>query len=316
MASHLLKALLFKVETTYGTDAAPTGTADAVLLRDDVQMAPMTVMYAERNNAKAWFGHNQQLVAADYKTITFSVELAGSGTAGTAPVWGRILRCCGFAETVTAATKVDYDPVTTNVPSATIYFHYDGKRHILRGARGSVRFELSKQQIPYAIFTFTGLKGGTPEADASMPSLTLTGWQQPLVVNNANTPSGTVIVHGQTGAPLYSLSLDMQNQIVYRNLPGVEDVQLVGRSPQGSVVIESPDIAVRNHFANIRSAALAGTSVVHGTAAGNIVELAMPNSQITEPQYGNEDNVVTLGMTLRALPSGATGNNEVRVTAR
>ena len=63
------------------------------------------------------------------------MELAGSGTAGTAPRYGALLQACGLSETIVASTSVTYAPVSSAFSSATIYFNNDGIRHILTGCR-------------------------------------------------------------------------------------------------------------------------------------------------------------------------------------
>ena len=42
--------------------------------------------------------------------VTFEVEMAGSGTAGTAPAFGPLLKACGNSETIVTDTSVTYAP--------------------------------------------------------------------------------------------------------------------------------------------------------------------------------------------------------------
>ena len=103
-------AILAKVETTYGVSAAPTGAANALLISN------LNITYQSENVARdlvvPFIGGFEQLVGRTFLEISFSVELASSGAAGTAPPWGALLRACGYAETVTAAKRVEYNPVT------------------------------------------------------------------------------------------------------------------------------------------------------------------------------------------------------------
>ena len=70
-----------KVEATAGTDALPTGLADAVLV-SDMSITPLDAANIDRNNIQGYFGANEQLVGPASVKTSYTVELAGSGTAG------------------------------------------------------------------------------------------------------------------------------------------------------------------------------------------------------------------------------------------
>ena len=91
-------AILAKIETTYGTDAVPTGLANALLISDS--SFDITYNNVERNNIKGYFGSDEMLAGTRFVEMSFAVEVSGSGTAGTAPAWGPLLQACSFAETV------------------------------------------------------------------------------------------------------------------------------------------------------------------------------------------------------------------------
>ena len=84
------RLLRAKIESTYGTDPTPAGT-DAVLVRS-LEVTPLQSDVVERELIRPYFGNFEQLLANQHVEITFEVELAGSGTAGTAPKWGPIFR--------------------------------------------------------------------------------------------------------------------------------------------------------------------------------------------------------------------------------
>lgn len=189
MAGGLLKrnaALLAKIETTYGTDATPVGASDAVLV-SDLKMRPMDMKTVDRALIRPFLGSSEQMPTQIYNGCEFSVELAGSGTAGTAPAIGPLLRGCGFAETITAGVKVEYLPISTGFESLTIYMNLDGVLHKGLGARGTVTFSLKNNDRPLANFNFTGLF--VPVADAALPTVNLGAWKKPLPLNRNNTPA-------------------------------------------------------------------------------------------------------------------------------
>ena len=185
------KMLLAKIETTYGVDATPTGAANAILTKD-LSINLMQGNTVERNVDRTTLGGDIAIHVAPYTTVSFSVELASSGAAGTAPAWGPLLQACGFSETLVASTTATYAPVSTGFKSATLYFHIDGLLHKLLGCRGTFTVSMDPGSLPYLNFTFTGIRAAP--TDTALPTPTLTAFKTPLAVNKANTP--TFSLHG------------------------------------------------------------------------------------------------------------------------
>ena len=95
------RLILAKAESPYGTDSTPDGT-DAVLVRT-LEITPIEADVVSRDLIRPYLGNSDQLLANTRVSITFEVELAGSGTAATAPRFGSLLKACGMAETTTAS---------------------------------------------------------------------------------------------------------------------------------------------------------------------------------------------------------------------
>jgi hypothetical protein len=95
------RLILSKIETTYATDSSPAGT-DAILVRN-LDITPIEADVVSRDLIRPYLGNYDQLLAQTRVSITFEVELAGSGTGGTAPKFNSLLRACGLAETLLAA---------------------------------------------------------------------------------------------------------------------------------------------------------------------------------------------------------------------
>jgi hypothetical protein len=92
------RSILAKIETTYGTDPTPTGAANAIQAFN-VALTPLELEYEDRDVARAYLGHQDQIVVTGRARLTFECEVAGSGTAGTAPAWGPLVRGCSFGQT-------------------------------------------------------------------------------------------------------------------------------------------------------------------------------------------------------------------------
>jgi hypothetical protein len=93
------KILLAEIEVTYGTDPAPTG-ADNGILATNVVLQPMEGQDISRELELPWLAAQATIPAGLNMRMTFRVELVPSGTAGTAPKWGPLLRACAVAQTI------------------------------------------------------------------------------------------------------------------------------------------------------------------------------------------------------------------------
>lgn len=91
-----------KIETTPGTDsiAGTPAAADWVAGDFQVDLDPQVI---ENPELTGTLDRAPAIVGGLRPKLRISVPLRGSGTAGTAPDFGKLLRCCTMAETVTAS---------------------------------------------------------------------------------------------------------------------------------------------------------------------------------------------------------------------
>lgn len=300
------RLLLAKAESSYGVvpDPAPAGS-DAVLV-SGLEVEPLQLELKDRELIQGYMGNSAQVVSQKTVGVKFSVELAGSGTAGTAPRWGCLMKACGFSETVVADTSVTYAPVSSSFSSTALDFRNDGIKHLILGVRGNVAIEMSAGEIPKLNFDFIGIYAA-PSA-TSNPTATFTGQATPVAVNADNTTS--VSVHSYS-ACMNAFSLDMGNNTIFRQLAGcTKQVMITDRAPSGELTIELPALGTKD-FYSIAAAQTAGSiSWVHGGTAGNIATLTMSNCAFDSPTLEDGDGIQHIKLPFRPLPSGS-GNNEV-----
>jgi hypothetical protein len=135
------RLLLAEIESTYGTDPNPGG-ADAVLVRD-LNITPVQSDVVSRDLVRPYLGASEQLLANTRVECTFSVEMAGSGTAGTAPRFGSVLKACGLAETAITpavsgtATAGALNSITLAVGSSATNDAYKNQIIRITGGTGS-----------------------------------------------------------------------------------------------------------------------------------------------------------------------------------
>lgn len=301
--------LLIKLQPVAGTDALPTAAANAIMAMN-ISAQPVSAEFAKRNNIKPYLGNMGSVPVAIHAEVSFEVELAGAGAAGTAPKYGPLLRGCSFSETLTASVSAVYAPVTNSQEAVTIYYNLDGVLCKMTDAKGTVSFELNAKSIPVMKYKFIGLYS-TP-VDATVPaSVDYSGFKDPVAVNKANTP--TASLHGFNGK-VKSISVDMANQLSYRNLINYEGIEITDRQPSGSFAMELESVATKDWYTSVRDAVLGPLSVIHGKVAGNIVELAAPKAQLLDPSFSEDDGIAMLTCKLDIQPN--TGNDEFVLTVR
>lgn len=300
-------AVLAKIEVTEGTDAAPTAAANGIQLKN-VTFTPLEGEEISRDLMLPWLGNQGVDLVGIYAKIEGEIEVAGSGTAGTAPAWGPIARACGMAETVSAGVSTVYSPVSGSFESASIYWNHDGVKHVLLGARGTLTGDFTAKKHPVFKVTLTGLLGTI--TDVALPSPVLTAFKKPVPVSKANT---TLSIH-TVSSPAESFTFDLGQKVEPRFLIGAESIEITDRSATGTAVVDAQSIATVNWFAKAQSRERGALSLVHGITAGNIVQIDAPAVEIGKPTQGNSQGVLTYSLPLAICPSA--GNDELTITVK
>lgn len=310
MAKHMRKmVLLAKIQTAAGTDPIPAGAVNGMLCRG-ITPRPVVAETVNRDLIRPYFGNSGQIIASVHAEVEFEVELAGAGEPGELPAYDPLLRACGFSATVVADTSVTYAPVSDDIEFVAFYLYVDKVFHKMIDCRGTVAVDFSARSIPIMRFRFMGTYA--PITDATNPaSVSYSKFQMPKAVNKANTPEWSLF--GHSGC-LQSLSIDMQNNLVFRSLIGCEGAEITNRQPSGSAVMELPTIAAFNWPQTVVSGTTGALDATHGTVAGNIVEINAPKVQLLEPSYSDQDGVAMLNTNLSPQPD--TGNDEVSIVVR
>lgn len=92
--------LLAKIETTEGTENAPSASTDAILV-ENPRIKP-TANLINTNEVTGSLDGRGPIVGGTRVDLSFDVYLKGSGAAGTAPEFGDLLKASGFAEVITS----------------------------------------------------------------------------------------------------------------------------------------------------------------------------------------------------------------------
>lgn len=315
MSRHLrntvIQALL---ESVYGDDPGGWAATDAMLISNatfkiDRDLVP-------RDLIRGYYGGSEHLTGTRRVEIDFEVELAGSGAAGSAPVWGRLLRACGLAETLFAADRAEYTPVSTGFESNTFRYFLDGVRYISRGVRGTVMFDMNISGRPLLKFR---MKGFDTSANAeAIPATDFSTWQQPQVITDQNTGDllfgATYAAGAFTGGTIYKsrgLEIDLGNSVNHLEFLGGEEIDIGDREITGKTAVvlsAAQEVTWRDE---VNANALTSVGFTHGTAAGNRISVFAPSVQRVSPNHQDYQGRLLMQTDLRLLP--VTGNDDMRL---
>jgi hypothetical protein len=302
---------LFKPETVPGTFANPAGANDAQLVFG-YEVTPMESEEVRRAIERPFPGINPSTYTAIRARHRFSVELSGSGTPTTPAKWGQLLQACLFGAAVPAVAKVGYPLDSVGDGGAgSIAGYKDNARHRAKMARGNAVFRFQERQLPSIQFDFQALIEGASPMDASAPAgVVLPTYPVPVEVNLANT----VITLGGTVLGVRSLEIDLGNKVEFFSTTGGRAI-IFGkddsgdrRAITGQAVFELPDPAVKNYFTDIIPRTRLAFSLVHGTAAGNIVRITSANAVLGRATYSVEQNRIFMNCPIEFVPTAANSD--------
>jgi len=308
-----VKIVLAKKEVTYGVDPVPLPATNAVLTRN-FSATPLQLDRLDRNLDQRIYGALASVPSNERQAMSYEVEIAGSGDAGTAPAWMELLEGCGMAAPVlTADTDAvqNFAPAGIATTSLAQYHWISDQRRKAVGMAGSFIMDFTAGAYPFIGFQWLGLIApATPFDKVAAPATTLTRWKKPVEVNTDNTD---FTLDGY--APrMRSLRLDAGVQTSIRNLVGARYVRRGNHAITGTAVIEAPDIATKDYIDRLRKGDVVPWALQHGTVEGNIIELECPEAQITDIAEGEEDEI--LMWTIQFVCTVDNGLPDLTITAR
>jgi hypothetical protein len=313
------KVILWKIEATEGTDAAPASPTDALRV---LNYRP-TFMDADkrvRNIEKGYQGANPVALTSIKRGASFDMEMHGGGVSAgtTVPPWMKVLRCAGLdAGVVTGGNSVKQTPIsnspTVSIPSATSWAYIDDALLKTIGARCAVGFRIEDDEWPMFMVTMLGRAPTTLFEQAAPASVVPpSGYIDPVLCSSENT---TFTWLGFSPAlRRWEMNSNSENQ--YRSLIGPQDrINQRNRDWNGSIVMRVPDLTAKDYFAGIRPGTTGAASAVHGTVAGNIVQIDTPALQVTgNVDFSEEGGELMATFPVTALP--VTGNDEITFTSK
>lgn len=293
------------VEEQYGV--TPTDLTTATLI--EVVTREAAGFYegdtVERERVRQGFGAFEETNTAPRTSRQIRVPYSGSGTKGTPPSFSSLLRCCAMSETIDEATvgeeKVIYEPVSEGMESVSLLWWSDGELQVMPGVRGTWTRSSDVKAFPYIQFDVMGLYQRPTTATAITGVVAPQAKEVPVNKMNSSFEMDSFLARMQT------CSFDVGNTVVHRHLVNYEGIHITDRRASGQLTIEAPRIDEYNIFPKIESheiIELSAVSFVHGTVAGNIVEMVFPRAQLSAPQESDTDGIAHYQMNMRLLADG------------
>lgn len=293
-----------KIETTEGT-AVTLAAADA-LLASNIVWTPDTEI-GKRPNVSSSLSQFAAVPGARKATLSFDCEVKGSGTKGTAPAIGKLLKACGFGETVVASTSVTYLPASTDISSLTIAMYNDGVIYKIWGARGDAKFKVEKGKPGIISFTFTGANYSVTDG-AMLSSVSYESSVPPAFL------SASLLIDSYA-ALVGSMEFGLNNEVSLRDdvntESGYKSAVIAGRDPSLTLDPEMVLVATYDWFGKLESGHEGTLTMTLGDTVGNICVITAPNVQYVKIGLGDKSGLRSLGIDCQLNRSA--GDDELSI---
>lgn len=293
------KALLVKKEVTYGTDSVPTGALNAIQTKD-LSIDPLEGEELTFDIDTENLGAKAASLVGKHVKVSFKVAAGGAGTAGNVPAWGVLMEACGHTATVVAGTSVTYTPKDTDTDSVTMYVLVGRTLHQVTGSRGAVKFSSKKRDYPWFEFEFMGLFGPVVDRVTSLGTV-LAGFVKPLPfrASTVEFELGTFL------AGLHDLSVDFGQKVEFYEHSEEEQIMQVDRQAKWQGTLEEPDVGTHNFYNDVNADTQMAFSYIHGSTAGNIIEIASPATQLLMPKRSQVNDIAALQLQGPFIQAGS-----------
>lgn len=311
--------ILAAVESVIGTDAVPTGAANALQVFD-VSITPLEMKPVQLDYITGYFGSSQSLPGTRYTKFSFSVSLAGAGDAATAPAYGALLLGCGSAETtgLTAPARTEYLPATDALKTLTFYWYDDGLLHKAFACVGSCKLSAKAGETGKLMFDFLGIYD--PATVATNATGVLTAWKKPVSIVKANVTDvklGCTYAAGAlSGGTAYNslgVELDWGVKTNFDPFLTTEETGISERKISGSLSLKLTAAEEAAKLAEVDAGATQGMGFIIGTTTGNKIMLYAPALRWKTHKKGAVNGKRTSDFTFELDP--VAGNDELRIVS-
>lgn len=308
------RVMAAKIETTVG-EAIALAAADAAFNAMDVTISP-DIETETRHGQGGGLSKLPPVPGARGGTITFKIELVGSGSIGTpVPQWATtLLPACGMYDD-SDVFKLDSRPPEasgSNTKTLTIGVYEDGLFKSLRGAMGNAVFQFAAGKVIGIEFTFSGIWVDPSDVALLTPNY-------PSVIPPRFASSG-LSVDGDWTPRVAEMTIDLGNDVQLRedstDISGFHSAVIVDRESGGTMDPEATSVADHDAYGDwLRSTG--GALVIDigaGSADGNRIQFAAPVFQLTGVDEADRNAVQTDAVEFKLIKSADAGDDELTIT--
>jgi uncharacterized membrane protein len=251
-------------------------------------------------------GATKTYIDPNWVTAEFDipVQMKKASALGTAPSIDELLKIVGLAETITAATKVEYKPGEA-VGTGQVKVYTDGYVRALIGVTGNLKISGKVGEPLGAVFSVKGFME-SPEATAEAnPTVTLDTSMAPIV------SKVTVLTVGGSQLNADSFDLDIGNKINEQYAMYISEYYMEDFDPTITVTAVKIKGADEQTWADFAAGTVRAIIIQVG-AAGSMVEISVPYAMLKEVSESDDAGNVKISRTFRAQAS--VGNDNYTIT--
>lgn len=268
---------------TKGADYIAAGETGIAIETEGLTIKPLAGSNVDRNLDNGKSGNSAKLRTGEHVTFSCNVEMAGSGTAGTAPTYAPLFLTSGFKETLVADTSVTYARIEDGTEQdATIYYYIAGTLHKILGVQTNLSASVAINGAGKFSFEGQGIYGGI--VSGALPAADFSSFLKPVVASAVHT---SISCGGQT-FDMNSFEFSENNEIDHDQGSLKNEMVITDWKPSGKMVVKAEDHTDYDPFAIVLAETFAALSMSQGSTAGNIVTFTHDKVQLIDVEYSGD----------------------------
>jgi len=243
---------------------------------------------------------------ANGTTTLYFVSLSGTFETGEVITGGTSgATATASADPVSAGFEIK--PVSSSVVSLTMGLFEDGIRKVLKGCRGTVKFNFKIGEPATLDFSFKGVEAGV----ADVPMLAGVGFDNtvpPVLLNAVMSCDGVSLNVGE-------MEIDVSNTLASKDkiddAKGILSYMITGRDMQGSFNPEMVPVASHDFFSKWFSNTPMVLDLAYGETEGNKFRFYAPSIVYNKVDDGDRDGIQLAQTSFDLTGSMEPGDDEI-----
>ncbi len=179
--------ILAGLEPGYGGVVSLSASTNAMRVRN-LKHKWMQPAFTENNTDYVLSDGSQgKQMSLFYTDIAFDVAAQASGTRGTPPAYGPLLKACGLKETIVANTSVTYTPDSYSEDSLRFSIYQGKMLYVSKGGRGDLSIKLTPGKVPLFSFKFKAWCPNDAADVSTTPTPSLGAFPPAIIADDLST---------------------------------------------------------------------------------------------------------------------------------